>query len=378
MTPIWSSAFRPFFVAAPAYAVLVMGLWALAEVPAAWHAHEMLFGFVAATSAGFLLTAIPSWAGTPAVEGRPLAGLLALWGAGRLAMLASPWLPPGAVAAVDAAFFPVLALVMAPGAVAAPHWVYRLAPLVVLGFAAGNLTFHAGRLAGAPHAEAIGLGVGLYSLTILFSFVGGFLTPIFTRTVLYDRGWPGRIDFDRRIEIAAPATLAVVGACDLGGLPLPVTAAAAAVAAACHAWRQSRWQALRVADEPLLLAMNAGYAGLVLALALLALAAVLDWSWRTAAIHLFTVGGLGLMKLSLLTRVVLKHTGRPVRASAPILAGFAAIGAAAAIRVGVGLHLAGEALLPAAALLWAAAFAIYLWLYAGMLTGPSLPRTKKP
>jgi uncharacterized protein involved in response to NO len=29
--------------------------------PLAWHIHEMLFGFVMAAVAGFLLTAIPNW-----------------------------------------------------------------------------------------------------------------------------------------------------------------------------------------------------------------------------------------------------------------------------------------------------------------------------
>jgi len=28
-----------------------------------WHAHEMIFGYVGAVAAGFLLTAIPNWTG---------------------------------------------------------------------------------------------------------------------------------------------------------------------------------------------------------------------------------------------------------------------------------------------------------------------------
>ena len=31
--------------------------------PLAWHRHEMLFGFVGAVIAGFLLTAVPNWTG---------------------------------------------------------------------------------------------------------------------------------------------------------------------------------------------------------------------------------------------------------------------------------------------------------------------------
>ena len=37
-----------------------------------WHVHEMIFGYVAAVLAGFLLTAIPNWTGRLPVAGRPL------------------------------------------------------------------------------------------------------------------------------------------------------------------------------------------------------------------------------------------------------------------------------------------------------------------
>ena len=66
--------FRPFFLAAGLYAVIAVAAWAgiLAAGPAPfgavpphlWHGHEMLFGFVGAAIAGFLLTAVPSWTGS--------------------------------------------------------------------------------------------------------------------------------------------------------------------------------------------------------------------------------------------------------------------------------------------------------------------------
>ena len=55
--------------------------------PLDWHIHEMLFGYVSAIVAGFLLTAIPNWTGRLPVCGAPLAGLVTLWLAGRVAML---------------------------------------------------------------------------------------------------------------------------------------------------------------------------------------------------------------------------------------------------------------------------------------------------
>ena len=65
----FSYGFRPFFLAAAVYAVLVMGLWLvwivttaavgspdwlpLAGSPFAWHGHEMVFGFAAAAVRDF-------------------------------------------------------------------------------------------------------------------------------------------------------------------------------------------------------------------------------------------------------------------------------------------------------------------------------------
>jgi uncharacterized protein involved in response to NO len=88
--------FRPFFLAAGVYAVLMMGLW-LGVLqgglktgdlsPAIWHGHEMLFGFAVAVIAGFLLTAAQNWTGIRTPSGPPLAALFLLWLAGRLSFL---------------------------------------------------------------------------------------------------------------------------------------------------------------------------------------------------------------------------------------------------------------------------------------------------
>ena len=87
-------AFRPMFLAAGSWAVIALALWLAMFFgyvqlptrfdPLAWHVHEMLFGFVMAAVAGFLLTAIPNWTGRLPVRGYPLAVLAGLWLLGRL------------------------------------------------------------------------------------------------------------------------------------------------------------------------------------------------------------------------------------------------------------------------------------------------------
>src|ERR1700752_4193107 len=77
---LFSYGFRPFFLGAAAWAALA---------PLDWHIHEMIYGYVAAAVAGFLLTAIPNWTGRLPVNGYPLAALFALWLLGRVAIAGS-------------------------------------------------------------------------------------------------------------------------------------------------------------------------------------------------------------------------------------------------------------------------------------------------
>jgi len=77
--------FRPFFLLAGLAALLLVPWWAAAlslGVPLGtnwpaplWHGHELLFGFIVAAVAGFLLTAVPSWTGARGFGGWPLAVL---------------------------------------------------------------------------------------------------------------------------------------------------------------------------------------------------------------------------------------------------------------------------------------------------------------
>ena len=97
---LFSYGFRPFFLGAGVYALVVMGIWIawlamqmpgwamFGSSPFAWHAHEMIFGFAAAALAGFLLTALPNWTGALPLSGPPLMLLFAVWLLGRMAMLA--------------------------------------------------------------------------------------------------------------------------------------------------------------------------------------------------------------------------------------------------------------------------------------------------
>src|ERR1051326_8270045 len=94
---VLSYGFRPFFLGAAAWACVAMVLWmgllegawsfAKGYGAVAWHAHELLFGYIPAVMTGFLLTAVPNWPGRMPLQGGPLLALVLVWLAGRVAML---------------------------------------------------------------------------------------------------------------------------------------------------------------------------------------------------------------------------------------------------------------------------------------------------
>ena len=161
-----------------------------------------------------------------------------------------------------------------------------------------------------------------------------------------------------------------LAAVDLVGAAPAVIAATALPVAGLHLVRMIRWRGLAVLSSPLLLVMQIGYGMLVLSLLLRAVEA-------SAAIHAFTIGAWGLTKFSLMTRVSMKHTGRPLLVPWGMKIAFACMGLAAAARITAAFGVVPELLMPAAVILWFAPLLIYLLLFLPILTAPSLPVATK-
>jgi hypothetical protein len=147
-----SYGFRPFFLSAALWACIAMVLWigllsgwwtfATGYGAIAWHAHEFLFGYIAAVMTGFLLTAIPNWTGRFPLQGRPLLALLVLWLAGRAAMLATNQIGTGTAAIIDGAYLVMLTTVITREIIAGSNWrnlrVAVLAALTAVALPAGR------------------------------------------------------------------------------------------------------------------------------------------------------------------------------------------------------------------------------------------------
>ena len=193
---ILSAGFRPFFLGASIWAAAAIPLWlgAYAEglalptklAPAIWHAHEMIFGYAAATVAGFLLTAIPNWTGRMPLQGGALATLVLPWVIGRLGVLLSGEIGAPAAAVADLCFPAMFLAVVAREILAGKNWrnLPMLGALSLL--LLGNLLVHLDTLDLADTAE-LGNRIGLVTLLMLISLVGGRIVPSFARNWLQRR-----------------------------------------------------------------------------------------------------------------------------------------------------------------------------------------------
>ena len=230
--------------------------------PLSWHIHEMVFGFVMAAVAGFLLTAIPNWTGRPPISGSALGMLAGLWLIGRVACLVSALLPAFVASVADLSFSAVLIAVVAHEVVGGRNWrnLPMVAPLTVLGL--GNLMMHL-EANGVAVSAGLGWRLALAALIILISVIGGRVVPSFTRNWLVKRGaakLPGAHGPVDTIALFALHTGLLAWAL----LPnLPPVGVLLITGAALNLWRLCRWRAAATVAEPLLLILHVGYGWLI-------------------------------------------------------------------------------------------------------------------
>ncbi|MBN1237409.1 MAG: NnrS family protein, partial [Gammaproteobacteria bacterium] len=299
--PLWTYGFRPFFLLGAAWVPVALAglLLALAGAvtwpgealpPFRWHGHEMIFGFVAAAVAGFLLTAVPTWTGTRAVSGWALAALAALWVLGRVVVAPPVGLYATPAVLLDLLFFPVLAAVLGVPLIARRN--FRNLPfLIILALLfVSDLLFHGlhgGWIGGLPF-DPLRLAADL--VMVLIVVVGGRIVPAFTRNALVAAGRGSSITPAPALERAAIAAVVAVVAVDVLAPQSVIAGAVAAVAALLIAARLARWEGRRALDMPIVWILHAGYAWVPLALALKALQLLTGAPWASGWLHALTAG----------------------------------------------------------------------------------------
>jgi len=370
--------FRPLFLLAGIYAVLVQAIWQLtlagylnpptAFGPLAWHSHEMLFGFIAAALGGFLLTAIPNWTGRLPVSNGPLAVLALFWIAGRAAVFMSAALGPWVTGVLDCLYLFYLTFIIVREILAGENWRNIRIALPVGLLAACNAVIHADAVGLLADAAGQATKFGIFVMLILISLIGGRVVPSFTRNWLVAQGETrvpapfGRLD---GVAIAALVLLA------LAILVLPPESRTvgwlALAAGVLHGVRLSRWRGHRTMGEPLVFILHVGYFWLPAGLLLYALSQLAEWLSTSAALHALTAGAMGTMILAIMTRAILGHSGRPLHADRATVAAYLLVTVAAVIRIAAPSFAEPALAYGISGLAWICAYGIFVAAYGPIL-----------
>jgi uncharacterized protein involved in response to NO len=382
---LFSYGFRPFFLGAALWAAGAIVLWlpvyvGTIELPTSmgvldWHMHEMLYGFIAATMAGFLLTAIPNWTGRLPVCGMSLVGLVCLWLGGRVAIFCSSIVGPVPAATIDVSFLIALAAVALREIIAGKNWrnLRVLAGLAI--FIAGNILWHVEILRSG--AGNYGPRTAIAAALLMVMLVGGRIVPSFTRNWLV-RMKPGRLPQPiARFDAIALVMAALALFCWIMIPHHAATGGALILAGILHGARLARWAGDRTLPDRLVLVLHVAYAFVPIGFLLLGIATV--WPQiipGSAGIHAWTAGGFGLMTLAVMTRATLGHTGRPLEASpaTQVIYALALLGALARIAAA---FVGSLELMHVAVFGWIGAFGGFALVYGGsLLTQPPVWASK--
>lgn len=353
-SPVWQIAFRPFFLAASVFITLAFALWALVlsnSLPASltdyqpyggwfsWHSHEMIFGFVQAVAIGFLLTASRNWAGQEGISSNFIKLLILSWLLARLAWLI-PVTPVFLIISLDV-LTPALAAIALGQTLAggerdhgkgsqSHNW-----PFVGLLsiFALIQLVFHS-LLLTQPQYITLVMQAAVMMMAAMTLWVSGRVLPFFTRARLQT---PPPVIPQRLLQVSMGTSWLLIP-CVLASLLMPqqdalriITACVALIAATSQGYRLSLFYRKGVLSEPMLWSLYCAFTWMIVGFLMIAVSMMtetpLPW------LHAITVGGLLTMIISMMARISLGHTGRPILALRGMPAVFIALQLAALVRI---------------------------------------------
>lgn len=379
--PLWLCAFRPFFALTVLSAVGLMAAWAaflwlgwpLPEVPGgpfAWHAHELLLGVGLAAVAGFALTAVPEFTETPAFAATAVRWLALPWLLGRAAFWASGAWPRPALALAAACHLALLGgllALLAPRLWRDPQrrhlsflWAIALLALTAAGF-------YADAWRGQPATRWLHAMLG-----VLMALIVVAMSRISMRVVnasIEER--EARLGTDdandageaarylarpprRHLAVICIALFTAAQWLQPGGH----VSAWLALASACAMLNlMGDWHVGRALWRRWPLMLYAVYACMAAGYALTGVALLGGALHANAGLHLLTTGALGLGIYGVICIAGYTHSGLDKDGRAWVPLGAALLAASAVLRAAAYAH-APQVLMPAAALLWCAAFAL--------------------
>ena len=380
MPPVLQTGFRVFFLAAIAFAIVSMSQWtwqlyfhdqiALQTISRTqWHGHEMLFGYVSAVIAGFLLTAVQNWTGRTTANSVPLAILFALWLTARLAAFDVQEGGLYVVLVSSNLFYAgLLIAIFRPIIQAKNNAQWGIGAKLILLWVLDNLFL----------AEATGWRDGQYAsawlLIAVYVAVGLILTmaqrvmPFFIRNAIEKKGNVRDYPYVSLISLLSLVGLLISDVMAWQSVML----VSGLVFAIVNIIRLYGWHDAGIWNRPLLWVLFVAL-GFIVVGVLIRSTAHLVHVLPSLGLHAMTYGGIGVITIGMMARVSLGHTGRNVFEPPPGLSvPFIMLSSGAMVRVLLPLVMMDYyfQLIFISQIIWIGAFILMLGYYLGPLLRP--------
>lgn len=322
----------------------VISGWTLA----AWHAHEMIFGFALAVMGGY-------FAGK--YKPRQTALLIASWFLARVVVLTAG----GTWTVLLASLYPALLFVFAGLPILKAAKTRRNAAFgyILAALALVDLVFLAASAMDlVSQGQSVGR-VGLLLIVMMAFAMGGRITGAATSGAHQALGQKIEGVAHIPLERAGLFLLMALAAALLAGLPdtwVSVFSLGLAIVTGLRLWRWEVWK-LR---DPAVLCLHVGFAWLAIGFVLLAFEPLLPGLGLADVLHALTIGAVGTFTLSVMTRVILQKARQKIVFPPVILVAIGAINLSAICRIIAFTSEQSVALLVVAAGAWTLAWALFL------------------
>lgn len=394
---LFNLGFRPFFLGASIFAVLSIASWLAIYtahsviqingiLPSQWHSHEMLYGYGMAVVAGFLLTAVKNWTGIQTPHGKPLLALFALWAVARVLLLFGTSLLVWAALA-DLLFGLLLAVAIALPIIKARQWQQLGIVTKVLLLWTGNLVFYLGCFKLLDNGMLYAINGAVFLFISLILMIGRRVIPFFiergvahlvaNNSVINNSVIKVQLKQYKCLDISILIAFVGLFINEIFVHMAVVSSLLALVLFALNGYRLFNWHTPALWHVPLLWSLYVSSWLINFGFLLYGLQTQLGIP-TLLTLHLFTIGGIGLMTMAMMSRVALGHTGRDIKNASPWLnVAFIMIAASALFRVVLPLFAIENytSWVVISALLWIVGFVIFLMVYAPILCKPRVDGT---
>ncbi len=378
---IFNLGFRIFFLGAGFFAVISIALWSAIylfniAIPIdavsnfQWHAHEMIYGYAVAVIAGFLLTAVKNWTGVQTLYGKPLMLLFFLWlGARVLFLFGTMYIEIAAI--VDSLFLLLLAVAIAYPIIKVKQWGQMGILSKVILLLIFNVFFYLGAMGILSEGIYWGIYGGIYLVVGLILMMGRRVVPFFIERGV---GYPVTLYNSRFIDISSLVLFILFFIADIFLQNQLLSSSFALALFIVNAVRLFGWHTNGIWKNSMLWSLYLALCFICLGFLLLAMV-YFSGVTKYLAIHAFTVGGIGVITLGMMSRVALGHTGRDVTqppAMVRYALAFLILGAIFRVIIPLFISTQYNLWIGISQLLWISAFSIFVMSYLPILTKPRI------